>query len=241
MNIWSRLKRTFFPHSFEDAVEYGVIDRVRYLLGRGTNPNQSEFCIPLERAALNGHCEMVALLLEYGADPNRQIGGCGTALHGAALPLWSPSQFRAMGEFAMFGTMREDTRRQLSMSESPDSREPINVMVTQTLVENGANANARNNKGETPLKIAANWAMNHVAEVLLIAGADPDISDEQESTPLHEAAQWLNGELITALVDAGANTDVRNGNGETAADILKRRARENKISKQHLEHLLSLL
>jgi len=78
------------------------------------------------------------------------------------------------------------------------------------LLDNGADANARNEKDETPLHIAA--AANNLAEaqILLGQGANPDAQDANDSTPLHIAVRRATPNMTLLLLSAGANPLLKN-------------------------------
>ncbi len=78
------------------------------------------------------------------------------------------------------------------------------------LIEKGADANAKNDYGSTPL----HWIRNaEITKLLLDAGADVNVKTKNGRTPLHNAR---NAESIKLLLDAGADIDARDSvNGET--------------------------
>lgn len=83
------------------------------------------------------------------------------------------------------------------------------VEQVQTAIRNGANVNASNEEGSTPLHEASSDNSNpEVLKALLKAGADVNASDEWDSTPLHEAALHnSNLEVVKALLKAGADVN----------------------------------
>ena len=81
----------------------------------------------------------------------------------------------------------------------------------------GFSVNDRNDRGATPLHIAAMGSLNpDVITALLRAGADVNARDEDGGTPLHAAAsENSNPDVITALLEAGADGSTKNNDGKT--------------------------
>jgi ankyrin repeat protein len=86
-------------------------------------------------------------------------------------------------------------------------------MVTK-LLERGANANARNQDGQTPLFCAASHSSYvNIAKLLLErGGCDVDATDNHGNTPLLESHQ---PPMMALLLEKGANVNARNDNGAT--------------------------
>ncbi len=84
------------------------------------------------------------------------------------------------------------------------------------LIQGGADVNATQPDGATPL----HWAVFNVdyelARQLLRRRADPDVTNAYGSSPLSEAASIADLELMRMLLDAGANPDSPNQDGQTA-------------------------
>lgn len=103
------------------------------------------------------------------------------------------------------------------------------------LLDKGADINAHNEWGLTPVMLAAQY--NHsvaVLKALIEAGADiHEAEPKYRSNALHLAANSSkNPKIIEALLDAGANIDARNYLGETALIMAVNSNDETKITTQ---------
>ena len=86
----------------------------------------------------------------------------------------------------------------------------------------GADPNARNEAGGTPLHWAAGQSkIPAVVKALLDAGADPNARNEAGGTPLHQAAgKSETPGVVKALLDGGADPNVQTESGKTALDLI---------------------
>ena len=101
----------------------------------------------------------------------------------------------------------------------------VNAATAESLkecIESGANVNARDRTGQTPLhRLVSTQGRNPFAHTLirtlLEAGADVNASMESGHTPLHRVAGVRGGpvELVSLLVGAGAIVDARDEHGRT--------------------------
>ncbi len=84
----------------------------------------------------------------------------------------------------------------------------------------GADPNARNERGWTPLQYAA-WKGNAAAiNALLAGGADPNARDKDGDTPLHYAAWNGHAAAVDTLLDGGADPGVQGKYGATPFDLI---------------------
>lgn len=178
------------------------IEIVKLLLDHGADVNAQEKpsgMTALMGSVVKGQYEMAKILLERGADADAEAKAAdgGTAL--------------ALG----LRTTREDAH--------PDV--PSRLEMAQLLVKNGANVNAADNKGWTPLMIAIRerelpgeeTMRLDLARFLIKSGATVNVAGkEYGETPLMLAAMLDEPEVVTALLGAGARVDSKNGHGFTA-------------------------
>lgn len=86
------------------------------------------------------------------------------------------------------------------------------------LTAKGANVNARNGRGVTPLQLAVGMGFVEGAELLLAKGARVDEPDAAGETPLISAVHRRDTGLMRLLLKAGANPDRADNSGRSARD-----------------------
>ena len=88
------------------------------------------------------------------------------------------------------------------------------MQALQAFIQSGANVNAKNYNGKTPLHLAVLYQPEAV-QPLIAAGADVNAKSENGSTPLYAAVVGGKSEAIQLLIDAGADVNAKNENGST--------------------------
>lgn len=86
------------------------------------------------------------------------------------------------------------------------------------LIQKGANVNARDQRGVTPLVLAANLGFVEGVELLISVKAKVDDPNDAGETPLISAVHSRNIALIRLLLTAGANPDRADNSGRSARD-----------------------
>ena len=102
------------------------------------------------------------------------------------------------------------------------------------LNQQGANVNIRDNKGVTPLMLAAQLNFVEGVEALVEHGAQVDVTNNAGETPLMSAVHTRNTEMMRVLLEAGANPDRADNSGRSARDYARLRA-ANDITVQTID------
>jgi len=89
-------------------------------------------------------------------------------------------------------------------------------------IASGADVNAAQGDGTTPLHWAVYKIDADLARALLERGAKPDVINNYGSSPLAEAVKVANARLVEMLLDAGSNVEVPNHEGQTALMLAAR-------------------
>jgi ankyrin repeat protein len=88
-----------------------------------------------------------------------------------------------------------------------DAADKGNREMIELLIENGADVNAANEVGMTPLHFARN---REIAALLLDAHADPNARNKDGNTPLHWEACGGDLDVVELLVGSGADVHEKN-------------------------------
>jgi hypothetical protein len=109
--------------------------------------------------------------------------------------------------------------RDRALLEAAPRGDPARI---EALVREGANVNARDERGQTALLLAAREGQAGVVKALLRAGADVDAPTASGLTPLIMAAAKGRTEIARLLIEARADPDVRHRELGTALDAAQR-------------------
>jgi ankyrin repeat protein len=107
------------------------------------------------------------------------------------------------------------------------------VLVVRKLLDGGADVNARDAEGNTPLILASFYAGPKCLELLIDKGADVNAANKAGATALVRAA--TSHEKVQLLVVAGANVRARTALGNTPLILAARRAGNSRTVKLLLE------
>jgi uncharacterized protein len=91
-----------------------------------------------------------------------------------------------------------------------------------SLIQHGADVNAPETNGTTPLHWAVYQRNAGMVKRLLAAGAKPNVVNQFGSNPMQEAAMTGDAEIIKMLLAAGADANSPNADGQTALMVVAR-------------------
>jgi cytohesin len=182
------------------AIHAGDSAKVGSLLAKGADPNmaiEDEFP-PLEEAALLGYKEMAEDLLKAGAKPTPNA--LSFAIYG--------TRFRARAG-GLVSAKRFNLKNDLVFGDQ-------HLEVCSLLLGGGANPNAQDEDGYTPLEMAVMARNADAAQLLLSNGAKPDAPDKDGDTALMVAAGLGKPLFVDLLLSHGANPNAAGKAEETA-------------------------
>jgi ankyrin repeat protein len=201
------------------VLQEGDTEGVRRLLSEGSDPNQTfdyDGEVPLTVAALYGNLDSARLLLESGADVNRETPR-GTAI-GLAVLKNDADLVRLFLDAGADPSLEE--RRGASLLELATSMKHDEIV--RLLTERGGKAGAGSGRA---LYVAAMAGDTESVRRLIGAGAEIDRPMDAYGSPLAVAAENGHTETVSLLLEAGADADA-GGALETAvsgnyADIVR--------------------
>ncbi|KAL7060140.1 hypothetical protein AAHC03_09272 [Spirometra sp. Aus1] len=199
------------------AAYMGCIQVIEILADAGADLNHADqdgrtalcvaaFCVPPSEA----HTEVVASLLQLGADPNLGDRENVTPLIGAA-----QSGRRRICELCLEADADVDRVDRSGRSALVTAVVNGHVEVVQLLLFWGAAVHTIDANGRSVLSIAAACGHTEVVRELLARGLDEAHRDHMGATPLHLAAAAGHDEVVRLLLDAGSRPDEVDNTGQT--------------------------
>jgi len=168
---------------------------------------------PLSKAAENSHSDVVKLLLDSGADPNKADYVGQSLLLLAAANSHSEVVQRLLNSGADPSKADNYGRTPLHLAAGRGRKDSV-----QLLLNSGADPNKADSGGFTPLHRAARSGCKDIIQLLLNSGADPNKADNYGQTPLHWAAGHGHKDIVQ-LLHSVADPNKADSDGKTACDL----------------------
>ncbi|HEV2209860.1 MAG TPA: ankyrin repeat domain-containing protein [Verrucomicrobiae bacterium] len=173
----------------------------------------------------NPNLDLVALLLQYGADPNLKVdannpGGGGVPDDNTPLLVATHHQLPQIVKLLLAAKANPNVPSFIGATFPLHYAvaEPTNV---EMLLSAQAQVDARDKAGETPLHWAAGAGLSNSAALLLEHGAAINAADNNGNTPLHFAVAAKRTAMVDFLLGKGANPNLPNRDGSTPLDWAK--------------------
>jgi uncharacterized protein (TIGR03067 family) len=199
----SQEPQTEFARSLHQAASIGDLEQVRILLAKGVDMDEPDAMgwTPLQYAAQRGHTDIAKLLIAKGADVKVKTKSCETVLYYAA-------------------ANRQEKLVELLLTKGADVNVALHcaaahgrVDAAKLLLAQGANINAKDDNGMTPVYAAAMMCHKEVVELLVAKGANVNVSKEGVE-PAYAATTMLGlvnqnrmVDTVNLLLAAGAEVD----------------------------------
>lgn len=194
---------------FYRSVTDGRIEVVRDGLRQNPDWANAELFLgirPVYRAAVLNREEVVALLLEAGADVNARTDRGTHALHAAAQHGYNPILQRLLAAGAEVDPRNDEGQTPLFLAIRNGHEDSA-----EALIAKGANGNVVDIHGRTPLHYAAGLGRFRTVQLLLGNGAQADLVDKEGYSPLGLCRAWKRNEFaeVDVLLSSLGAKDVR--------------------------------
>lgn len=203
------------------AVADGNLDATKKAVSDGADVNAMDGqhgMTALVWAVGKGHAEVVAFLLEKGANPNAAIPNGPPALQ-IAIDQNKPEIAQMLEKAgAVFAAQQEGPSPEgLLFAAVSEGNEPL----VKELLENGVNPNIANDNGITPLALAAFQGNANMVADLLAKGAEIDYKNNEGWTALTMACEKGHLAVCEVLLEKGANINLNTEGGWSPLSLAK--------------------
>ena len=158
----------------------------------------------LQHAALYGRLANVQWLLDKGVPVSVTINS-GTPLHAAA---GGPGLVAEWRQERRLGVPSRPPPRPNDVGDDAGSEDDY-ARIVSLLLKSGAEVNAADSNGRTPLHIAVNCGCLPTADILLQHQADAQARNMYGKTPLHDAAALSDDRMVELLLANGARIEAK--------------------------------
>jgi ankyrin repeat protein len=197
------------PISLQEAAAIGDANLVRTLIENGVHVNSLDDSFvktALHRAAINGHKDVVELLLAEGAGVDARDWGLVTPLNYAV-----ENGHREVASLLIAsGADVNATRRGYPAGDTPihSAVRAGHKEIIDLLIAKKADMNVKNEAGQTPLYLAVRQSSKDIIELLIANGADINAKNNDDQTPLDIAVNQNRNEVVKLLVAKGVDISI---------------------------------
>ncbi|ETS77277.1 hypothetical protein PFICI_11151 [Pestalotiopsis fici W106-1] len=197
-------------YMYDRATEARSYDMVRLLVSHGARVDNSRGFKLLAEASAKGHLDIVKLMVEKGANVERDNEFV------AFTPLSSAAKFGHLDIVKFLVEKGADPNCHDYAFHTPLflAAEHGHFRIVKFLVEKGADPNGHKHGYGTPLSSAARSGHLEIIEFLIRKGADPNHSSAYGSA-LSFASQSGHLDVVKLLIEEGANPDASNNHDQT--------------------------
>ena len=230
------LSSGFLDLNFSNSNGHGLPS---YLAAKAIHQNYDSFHEPpLYPAAKGGHKEVVQVLLDRGANPNKKTFWGQTPIQGAVMIFYARKGHE------------EVVKLLLNRGANPNNTDnhgntPLHLaaayghrILVQLLLDAGADPNKKHDNEWNPLHYASANGHEEVVRLLLDAGAYINQTNNNDGwTPLHYASAYYHKDTVQVLLDRGACPKMQTRNKMTPLDLarLKNHRKVAEIIEGHLK------
>ena len=208
------------------SIQAGDMDAVRTLINTGVDLNawDAQGNSPLHIAAVENNPDLIALLLNAGAEIDRQRWGSGDTPLLEAVQHHSDEATLLLLERGADPTYAAWRGPPLQSAVSQNAR----ALVIDALIAHGAIKNARESRHIIAVFFTAARTQHKGPTIrrLVDAGISVDVRDERQQTALMLAAWTGRAESVTTLLELGADPHAKDADGITATDKAQTRGHD---------------
>ena len=194
------------PKALLWAADTGNVDVMQLLLFRKPQiTTQNGYGGLMKAVVRSGNDKLLRLMMDHQVDMNIVSGEGWTALFWAAYFDRQKMMEMLLEPFSAFSGVSIDLQDNNGWT-ALHLAALSNYTITKMLIQSGANVNALDDQGESPLHKAANMGRKANARHLLNAGANIEAANEEGITALREAFEHGHDGVVRLLLQRGANT-----------------------------------
>jgi ankyrin repeat protein len=199
-----------------DACGFGNFIEAKRLINRlffkpDVNAKDKYGRTPLILISEKGPKDLVELLIAKGADVNAKDNYGETPLSSALKNVWNEDIINLL--VAKGANIKADDHSGWKLMRSAFQNF---YKITEILINNCDDVNAKGKDGFLPLIFASGWGAEGLVKLLITKGADVNAKDaSSEQTSLHAAAKNGHEDVVKLLISKGADVNSKDKFGET--------------------------